>query len=117
MFPLSPVTEETFESEVLQSPQPVLVDFYTDWCGPCRILAPILERLAVEFDEQIRMVKIDVDENPHIARRFQVVSIPTLILFVEGRIVGRAAGLISESSLRQSLGLFLRDVARQGSGA
>ena len=74
------VTDETFEAEVLQSDQPVLVDFWAVWCGPCRIIAPIIEELAEEYEGRAKMVKLDVDHNPTVAMNFGVRSIPTLLL-------------------------------------
>lgn len=97
------VSQTTFSTEVLHSPVPVLVDFYADWCGPCRRLAPTLEKLAAEFQGQARIVKVNVDTEPELAGQFQVESIPTLVLMVDGRPVGRTAGLAPEASLRQAL--------------
>jgi thioredoxin len=94
------VSSVTFHREVVQSPVPVLVDFYADWCGPCRMLTPTLDRLATEFAGRAKIVKVNVDEAPDLADRFQVASIPTLIAFVGGKVVGRAAGLVAEANLR-----------------
>jgi thioredoxin 1 len=98
------ISPQTFRQEVvLQSSMPVLVDFYADWCGPCRMLAPILERIAREFAGRVKVVKVNVDEAPELADQYRVESIPTLIFVLNGRVVRRAAGFASESGLRQAL--------------
>jgi thioredoxin 1 len=96
-------TTATFDATVLQSPVPVLVDFYADWCGPCRMLAPALDRLAGEFAGRVRIVKVNVDEAPEIAARYRVSSIPALVFIANGRTAGQTAGLIPEAPLRQAL--------------
>lgn len=78
------VTNENFEQDVVQSQQPVLVDFYADWCGPCQIVGPIVEELAVDYAGRVEVRKVDVDANPDLASRYGVRSIPTLILFKDG---------------------------------
>lgn len=97
------VSKESFAGEVLQSPVPVLVDFYADWCGPCRMLAPTLERLSTEFSGRARIVKVNIDQEPDLASEFQVESIPTLVVLSGGKPVGRTTGLVGEASLRQAL--------------
>ncbi|MGD9723631.1 MAG: thioredoxin [Pirellulales bacterium] len=97
------VSQATFELDVLQSAVPVLVDFYADWCGPCRMLAPTLEKLSAEFAGRARIVKVNVDTEPELAGRLQVESIPTLAFFVGGRLVGKTTGLLPEPALRQAL--------------
>ncbi len=79
------VTDETFADDVLASEKTVLVDFWATWCGPCRMVAPVLEEIAAEHQEKITIAKLDVDENPATARDFQVMSIPTLIVFQDGK--------------------------------
>jgi thioredoxin len=96
-------TQSTFPSEVLQSPVPVLVDFYADWCGPCRKLAPSLERLAAEFGNRARIVKVNIDEEPELADRYQVQAVPTLAFLDHGRLLAKTSGLVPEASLRQAL--------------
>jgi thioredoxin 1 len=92
-----------FEQQVLRSELPVVVDFHATWCAPCRRLTPILDRLAEEFAGQIRFVKIDSDEESGLAERFQVNSLPTVIFFKDGQIVGQFAGLPQEDALRNEL--------------
>ena len=93
---ISPLTDATFDEEVKASEAPVLVDFWAEWCGPCRTLHPILDEIAGENADTLRIAKVNVDENPGLAQRFEVMSIPTLILFKDGvatdlRIVGAKA--------------------------
>jgi len=97
------VSKATFSQEVLQSTAPVLIDFYADWCGPCRMLAPTLERLAVEFAGRAKIVKVNVDTEPELASQFHVESIPTLAFIAGGKVVGKTSGLVPEPSLRQAL--------------
>lgn len=96
---LSIQSDADFEREVLQSPLPVLVDFYADWCGPCRALAPIIEEIAAELDGKLKVVKFDVDQNQQIAIAYGVQSIPTLLLFKNGTEVERLIGYMSKSKL------------------
>ncbi len=86
------VTDETFEQEVTKSDGAVLVDFWAPWCGPCRMMAPVLEELAVEWAGKIKVCKVNVDENPSRARDFEIQSIPTVILFKEGEAQKRLVG-------------------------
>ena len=93
------VTSETFMSEVVESNVPVLVDFYADWCGPCRMLTPVLEKLAHEYSGRIKIVKVNIDEEPQLAGHFRVHSIPTLLSFRDGTPVDRIVGLGSPGEL------------------
>jgi len=98
-----PVSQATFAREVVQSTVPVLVDFYATWCSPCRMLAPTLARLSAEFAGRAKIVKVDVDAEPELARQFQVESIPTLAFVAGGKLVGKTSGLVAEPALRQAL--------------
>lgn len=97
------VSDETFEQEVLQSDLPVLVDFWAAWCGPCRMVAPILEKLAGEYAGKVKIAKVDVDANPGLSQVFRIMSIPTLMFVKEGKIVGMNAGAAPEGALRNAL--------------
>ena len=94
------VTDATFETEVLRAPIPVLVDFWAPWCGPCHMIAPTLEKLARDFAGQIKIAKLNVDENPHHAGVYGVQSIPTLLLVQNGKVVDRLVGAMPEQYLR-----------------
>jgi thioredoxin 1 len=93
------VSDASFQSEVVESGQPVLVDFWAEWCGPCRMIAPILENLAEEYASSFKIVKLDVDHNPQTAMKFGVQSIPTLILFKDGKEVERLIGYMPKERL------------------
>jgi thioredoxin 1 len=97
------VSDDTFEKEVLQSSQPVLVDFYADWCGPCRAIAPIVEEIAHELSDRLKVVKLDVDQNPQTAMQYGVQSIPTLIIFKNGKEVERLIGYMSKAKLMSKI--------------
>lgn len=97
------VSDASFADQVLSSNKPVLVDFWATWCGPCRMVAPVLEEIAAEKSEQLTVAKLDVDANPETARSFQVVSIPTLILFRNGEPVKRIVGAKGKAALLREL--------------
>ena len=93
------VTEETYAAEVENSPVPVLIDFFATWCGPCRMLSPIIEEIAAECDGRFRVVKVDVDEAPGLAARFGITSIPTLVVVKDGKPVRQALGYMPKESV------------------
>jgi thioredoxin len=97
------VTTEQFGLEVLSAPRPVLVDFYATWCPPCRMIAPVLEELAREFHGRVKIVKVNVDEESVLAERFQIRSVPTLLVFNAGRVVEQMIGVPSPTVLREKL--------------
>jgi thioredoxin 1 len=93
------VTDSTFEKAVLQANKPTLVDFWAVWCGPCIMIAPVVEEIAGEYEEQLQVAKLDVDHNPEVAMKFGVMSIPTLILFKHGEAVERLIGFMPKQKL------------------
>src|SRR6266571_6593195 len=99
------VTESTFEQEVLQSEKPVIVDFWAEWCGPCHAVAPVLDRIAEERSEELKLVKVNIDEEQGLAMRYGIASIPTIVLFKGGEPAAAAVGAQPKSALEKSLGL------------
>jgi len=98
-----PVTDTDFEEKVLRASQPVLVDFWADWCGPCHMIAPVIEELAEEYDGRVQFAKLDVDANIQTATRFGIRSIPTLLLFKEGKPVGQIVGAVPKATIKKHL--------------
>jgi thioredoxin 1 len=93
------ITDDSFEAEVLQSDTPVIVDFWATWCGPCKMIAPILEEIAVEFGDKIKVTKLDVDSNNQTAGKYNIMSIPSLLIFKNGEVVDQIVGAVPKAQL------------------
>ena len=103
MANVAEVSDANFESEVLQSQQPVMVDFWADWCGPCRAVTPIVEELATSYEGKLKVLKMDIDQNVHTAVLYGIRSIPTLLIFKDGKIADQIVGYMSKDALDKSL--------------
>ena len=104
---LIPITSDNWKAEVLDSPIPVLVDFWAEWCGPCRALTPVLEDLATETAGKMKIVKVNVDENQSVAAQFGIRSIPTMLVFVNGVVKGQMIGAMNKTTLKDKLANYL----------
>jgi len=101
------VTDQNFEDEALKSTLPVLVDIWAPWCGPCRMIAPVVEKLAEKYDQRFKFCRLNIDQNPQSATNYQVMSIPTLIFFKDGKMVDRVVGAVPERVLEPKIEALL----------
>ncbi|MEX2403900.1 MAG: thioredoxin TrxA [Balneolales bacterium] len=97
------LTDDSFDNEVLKSDQPVLVDFWAEWCGPCRMIGPIVEELAGEYEGKLKVGKVDVDSNPQISTKYNIRSIPALLIFKNGEVVDQIVGAVPKVELKKQL--------------
>ena len=97
------VSDDTFEAEVIQSNVPVVVDFWTTWCGPCKMIAPILEEVAEEMGDKVKIVKVDVDQNNQTAGKYNIMSVPSLLFFKNGEVVDQVVGAVPKAQLMQRI--------------
>ena len=93
------VSDDDFENEVLQSSAPVLVDYWAEWCGPCKMIAPVLDEIAAEYDGRVKVAKLNIDDNPNTPPRYGIRGIPTLMLFKDGEVEATKVGAVSKSQL------------------
>ncbi len=107
MSAVASITQETFQSEVLKSDVPVLVDFWAPWCGPCRMVASVIEQVAHQYDGQLKVVKVNTDEQPGIASHYGIRSIPTLMVFRNGEKMEQVVGAVSQAALSKAVEPFL----------
>ncbi|CAN5814045.1 MAG: thioredoxin [Cyanobacteria bacterium J06623_4] len=101
------VTDSTFKQEVLESETPVLVDFWAPWCGPCRMVAPVVDEISEQYDGQVKVVKVNTDENPSVASQYGIRSIPTLMIFKGGQRVDMVVGAVPKTTLANTLEKYL----------
>ena len=93
------ISDESFEEEVLQSEQPVLIDYWAEWCGPCKMIAPVLDEIATEYSDRLKVVKLNIDDNPQTPPKYGIRGIPTLMVFKNGQVEGTKVGAVSKAQL------------------
>ena len=103
----STVTEETWEEQVLKSPVPVLVDYWAPWCGPCRMIAPLVDEISTEYGDRVRVLKLNTDESPKVASEYGIRSIPTVMIFKNGKKLDTVIGAVPKATLTQTLEKYL----------
>ena len=96
-------TKDSFEKEVLESKEPVLIDFYADWCGPCKMMAPVVEKLAEKYEGKVKVGKVNSDDEPELAQMFQVMSIPNFVIIKDVKVVDRVIGAVPQKALEEKL--------------
>jgi len=101
------VSDQTFESEVIKSNQPVLLDLWAPWCGPCRMVAPVVDKLAEKYNDKMKFCRLNVDENPQTAARYRIMSIPTLMFFKNGQVADTVIGAVPERTLQPKIDALL----------
>ena len=101
------VTDATFEAEVLKNDKPVIVDYWAEWCGPCRMVAPVLEEIATEYADKIAVVKLNIDDNPQVSQRYGIMAIPTMNVFFNGEVVKQIVGAKPKSAILRDLSEFI----------
>lgn len=106
--PTKTVTDASFSAEVLQADRPVVVDFWAEWCRPCKVVAPVLEEIAAEYGEKLTVAKLNIDENPAVTRQYQIMSIPTIAVFQGGSIVKSIIGAKPKAALLKDLSPYLQ---------
>ncbi len=106
------VSDNNFKSEVLDSSTPVLVDFWAPWCGPCRVIAPVVEEIAREYDGKFKVAKLNTDENPNIAMQYRIMGIPTLGIFVNGKMVDQLIGAYPKANIVEKMNYYMQGAVK-----
>jgi len=101
------VSESSFDQEVMQSGQPVLVDYWAEWCGPCKMIEPLLHEIADEYAGRIKIAKVNIDENPGVANQYKIRGIPTLMIFKDGKVEGMKVGALTKGALKEFVEQFV----------